>query len=159
MNQDAAQLLYHEAQLLDDGRFDEWLALLAPDLRYWAPVRADLPRAEAMAGEAERLALFDETRDSLLLRVKRLSTGLAWSEIPPTRTRRMVANVVVDADSAPDRLRVRSNFILFRSRSPSDESLLAGCREDVWSHAGRWLLHARKITLDHRTLENLPLLL
>lgn len=158
MTSDPTQLLYHEARLLDGGRFDDWLELLAPDLRYWAPVRADLPRAEEQAGEAERLPLFDETRDSLALRVKRMSTGLAWSEIPPTRTRRIVANVIVEA-AAADRLRVSSSFILFRSRSPGDESLLAGGREDLWSHSQRWLLHERKITLDHRTLENLPLLL
>ena len=28
--------IYHEARLLDERRFDEWLALFTPDGRYWA---------------------------------------------------------------------------------------------------------------------------
>lgn len=158
MIDEVCRMLFDEAQLLDSGRFDQWLELLGPDLRYWAPVRADLSRADEAAGEANRLPLFDETRDSLVLRVKRLATGFAWSEIPPTRTRRFVTNVVVDV-RADGRLQVRSNLLVFKSRSPGDETLLAGQREDLWSRDGRWLLHERKIVIDQRTVENISLLL
>jgi len=155
---EVADLLYHEAELLDAGRFDDWLALLALDLRYWAPSRADLARAAEQAGEADRLPLFDEDRDSLTLRVRRLDTGLAWSEIPATRTRRLIGNVRCEAGIG-ERLRVRSNFLVWRSRSPGGESILAGARHDVWSPAPQWQLHERKIVIDHRTVENLSLLL
>lgn len=154
----ACELLYREAELLDEGRFDEWLALLAPDLRYWAPSRADLPRAEEAAGEAVRLALFDETRESIALRLKRLQTGLAWSETPPSRTRRHVGNVRVQPLEGA-RLRVRSYLLVFRSRSPDDETLLSAERDDVWSRSDGWLLHERRIVVDHRTVDNLSLLL
>ena len=33
------QFLYHEAALLDDRRFGEWLALIADDIHYWMPIR------------------------------------------------------------------------------------------------------------------------
>jgi 3-phenylpropionate/cinnamic acid dioxygenase small subunit len=155
---EVADLLYQEAELLDAGRYDDWLVLLAPDLRYWAPSRADLSRAVEEAGEADRLALFDENRDSLVLRIKRLATGLAWSEIPPTRTRRLIGNVRCEAGSG-ERLQVRSNFLVWRSRSPGGESILAGARHDVWSRSPQWQLHERKIVLDQRTVENLSLLL
>jgi 3-phenylpropionate/cinnamic acid dioxygenase small subunit len=155
---EVCDLLYHEAELLDAGRFDEWLALLAPDLRYWAPSRADLPRAAEQAGEADRLPLFDESRESLTLRIRRLETGLAWSETPATRTRRLIGNVRCEAGSA-ERLQVRSNVLIWRSRSPGGESILAGARQDVWSHMPHWQLHERKIVIDHRTVENLSLLL
>ena len=155
---DVEQLLYHEAQLLDSGQFHEWLELLAPDVRYWAPARTDRSRADESATEASRLPLFDETRESLVLRVKRLDTGLAWSEIPATRTRRIVANVRCEnADNG--RVLVKSNFLLFRSRSQGDETIMAGARADIWSRAGQWLLCERKILVDHRTVENMSLLL
>ena len=32
------QFLYREAHLLDQRRFDEWLALFTTDVRYWMPV-------------------------------------------------------------------------------------------------------------------------
>ncbi|MSQ27784.1 MAG: hypothetical protein EXR51_06570 [Dehalococcoidia bacterium] len=34
---DALEFLYHEADLLDTGRFLEWLDLLTPDIRYVMP--------------------------------------------------------------------------------------------------------------------------
>ena len=152
------QLLFHEAEWLDAGQFNDWIELLAPDLRYWAPVRSDVARADERESEADRLPLFDETRESLALRVQRLHTGLAWSEIPPTRTRRIVANIR-PMSGEDGRLSVKSNFLLFRSRSQRDETVMAGMREDVWSRAGRWLLHERKIVLDHRVVENMSLIL
>ena len=31
--------LVHEARLLDDGRFEEWLALFTTDAWYWVPAQ------------------------------------------------------------------------------------------------------------------------
>jgi len=158
MTREVEQLLYREAQLLDSGRFQEWLELLAPDLRYWAPVRAEVHRAQERENEASRLPLFDETKASLALRISRLDTGLAWVENPATRTRRFVTNVVVE-EEAGGLVHVRSNLMLFRSRSFADETTLVGCREDKWSRPDRWLLRERKILIDHCTVENMSLLL
>jgi 3-phenylpropionate/cinnamic acid dioxygenase small subunit len=35
---DLIRFVYHEARLLDEQRFDEWLALFAADGRYWMPL-------------------------------------------------------------------------------------------------------------------------
>ena len=158
MSADVEQLLYHEADLLDSGRFHEWLELLAPDLRYWAPVRAEVPRVQQEEEESRRLPLFDETKASLELRVTRLDTGLAGVEIPPPRTRRLVSNIRV-ATNADGTFGVRSNFIVFRSRGFTEQWLVVGCRDDRWARSDAWLLRERKITLDHCTLDNLSLLL
>lgn len=158
MQSEVEQLLYREAHLLDSGAFNEWLELLAPDLRYWAPVRAEVPRSQEAEEEAGRLPLFDETKATLALRISRLETGLAWVENPATRTRRFVTNVVTEP-KADGLVHVRSNLLLFRSRSFRDETILAGCREDEWSSGDRWLLKERKILIDHCTVENMSLLL
>jgi 3-phenylpropionate/cinnamic acid dioxygenase small subunit len=158
MISEVGQLLYREAHLLDCGEFRAWLELLAPDLRYWAPVRSDVPRNQEKENELCRLLLFDETKASLELRIGRLETGLAWVETPPSRTRRFVTNIAIDGESAGLVL-VRSNFMLFRSRSYTDETLLVGCREDKWSRSDKWLLRERKILIDHCAVENMSLLL
>ena len=31
------RFLQHEARLLDEGKFDDWLALFTPDAWYWVP--------------------------------------------------------------------------------------------------------------------------
>lgn len=158
MASDVEQLLYHEAHLLDAARYQEWLQLVAEDVRYWAPVRANVYRNQEAETEARRLPLFDETKGSLALRISRLETGFAWVDVPMTRTRRFVSNVFEEADS--DGLtRVRSNLLVFKSRSYSDETILVGCREDLWRRADKWLLKERKITIDHCTVENMSLLL
>jgi 3-phenylpropionate/cinnamic acid dioxygenase small subunit len=158
MSSEAEQLLYHEARLLDAGRFREWLALLAPDVRYWAPVRAELPRAQEDEEEAGRLLLFDETKATLTERIGRLGTGLAWVEIPTTRTRRFVTNVTAE-EEAGGLVGIMSNLMVFRSRSFGDETILVGCRSDKWSKGEKWLLRERKILIDHCTVENMSLLL
>ena len=42
LTQEIAQFLYAEAELLDERRHDEWLALLADDIRYWMPMRRNV---------------------------------------------------------------------------------------------------------------------
>lgn len=56
-------------------------------------------------------------------------------------------------------MQVRSNLMLFRSRSFADETIFVGCREDRWSRSDSWLLKERKILLDHCRVENISLLL
>jgi 3-phenylpropionate/cinnamic acid dioxygenase small subunit len=158
MASEVERLLYHEAHLLDSGLFSEWLELLAPDLRYWAPARAEVSRQQELEDEARRLPLFDETKASLTLRISRLDTGLAWVESPTTRARRFVSNVF-EEEEANGVVRVRSNFMLFKNRSFADETILVGCREDRWVRSGGWLLKERKILIDHCTVENMSLLL
>lgn len=158
MKDEMERLLYHEANLLDSGRFQEWLSLMAPDLRYWAPVRAAVSRKDERDGEATRLPLFDETKTSLGLRVSRLGTGIAWIDVPPTRTRRFISNIMADRTD-DGTVRVQSNFVVFRSRGRGEEWFAVGCREDRWFQAQGWMLQERKIILDQSTVENLPLFL
>lgn len=158
MASEIERLLYREAHLLDSDQFFEWLELLAPDLRYWAPARSDVSRQQELKDEAQRLALFDETKASLTLRINRIDTGLAWAESPTTRTRRFISNVI-DEEEAGGIVHVRSNFLLFKNRSFADETILVGCREDRWTRSDAWLLRERKILIDHCTVENMSLLL
>lgn len=90
--------LHREAELLDDGRFDEWLELLSDEISYQAPVR--LTKELGQGGENAYRATgnqyhFLEDRHTLGLRVARLKTDFAWAEDPPSRTRRFVTNVRV----------------------------------------------------------------
>ncbi len=42
LTQEIAEFLYAEAELLDERRHDDWLALLADDIRYWMPMRRNV---------------------------------------------------------------------------------------------------------------------
>lgn len=89
------QFLYREAALLDDRRFDEWLALIADDIHYWMPIRRTVTVENLRLEYAgpDGMAYFDDDRTDLRMRVEKLQSNSAWSENPPSRTRHLVSNV------------------------------------------------------------------
>jgi 3-phenylpropionate/cinnamic acid dioxygenase small subunit len=148
--------LLFEAQLLDGLRFDEWIELLASDISYLVPVRATRPPGQGSEFSPTSFH-FEETLDTLRLRVARLKTGHAWAEVPPSRTRHFLTNFRVSADpDRPDTYVVESNLLLTRIRG--DEStwqMLSGRRLDrvrgCASATGFELAH-RSVFLDVTTL-------
>jgi len=153
---DIEQFLYYEAMLLDDRRFDDWLALLTDDLEYWMPVRSTRALAE-VANEFAKLgesAFFDDDKRSMAERVRKLHTGFAWAEDPPSRTRHIVSNVrinLVDGEA----IDIGCNFILYRSRLANTEDLWVGRREDRLRRAGETFTIARRhIYLDQVSLNS-----
>src|SRR5438477_8102436 len=112
-------LVEREARLLDQGRFKEWLELYAERCVLWVPGAQD-------AGDPRReVTVFFDDRQRLEDRIFRLGTGKAWSQVPPSRTVRMVANVEVFR--AGDKLMVRSNLLLNEFRAGETRTLAAWC--------------------------------
>lgn len=144
-------LLYREAELLDEGRMEEWLALMAPDLRYVVPIVVTRERGADTTAPTRH---FDDDYQTLRLRVQRLATEYAWAENPPSRTRHLVGNIQVAPGPRPNWFAVRSAFLLVRSRgTEAHPELLSGQRRDVWeSREGDWLLHQREVILDQEVL-------
>ena len=165
--QEIEQFLYREARLLDDRRFHQWAALLADDLRYWMPLRSNRypPNSKAIASldearqesreltEPNELAIMDETKDTLLRRIERLDSGLAWAEDPPSRTRHFISNVEVEATANPNEVKAYSNFIMYRTRGEREEDFYVGSRQDILrrSECG-WLIAYRRIVLDQSVM-------
>ena len=161
------QFLYREARLLDNRQLHRWAELLAEDLRYWMPLRSNVypsssksiasldeaRQEERELTEPHELAVMDETRDTLLRRIERLDSGLAWAEDPPSRTRHFVSNVELEPTDNPDEIRAYSNFIMYRTRGEREEDFYVGSREDILRRTGDgWLLAYRKIVLDQTVL-------
>jgi biphenyl 2,3-dioxygenase beta subunit len=147
------QFLYHEAELLDGRRFDEWLELFADDAHYWMPLRFNRDRRENAPEESapDELSMFDDDKEFLAARIRRLKTGQAWAEDPPSRTRHLVTNVCIE--SAGAELSVHSNFLVYRNRMEGEVDLYAGMRQDLLRRLGDGLKIARrKIILDQNVL-------
>ena len=101
------EFLYREARMLDERRFEEWLALFAEDGVYWI---AAAPGQTDPLGEA---SIAYEGRQLLEVRVRRLRHPANYSDQPPTRTRRVIGNVMAEG---ADLVTVRSNFTLVEFR-------------------------------------------
>jgi len=144
-----------EAELLDERRFEEWLALLHEDVRYWMPiarnVRFNQPELEYTKEHSEA-NWFDEGKDILKKRVLQIQGGDHWAEEPRSRTTHLVANVRIEGTSDAD-ISAKSRFVVCAYRLEHDFDLFIGKRTDVLRRdAGGLKLLRRKIYLDQSVL-------
>lgn len=148
--------LYLEAELLDQRRLREWLELFTDDLHYWMPVRHnpfDRPEdvSEELSNPGESY-YFNDTKESLRIRVERLYSRTAWAEMPPSRTRHLISNIRIKTDDGSE-TEVHSNFIVYRTRMEQDEDFFVGTRKDLLRRLNGAIKIARRmIILDQAVL-------
>ena len=148
------QFYTNEAWLLDDRKFKQWLDLFTDDVFYFMPrrknvYRKDLAREITAYGD---LAIFEESKTDLQMRVARLDTGMAWAEDPPSRTRHLITNLVVEPLDNGE-VKTRTAFIVYKSHLELDQDLYAGSREDLLRQVdGQWRVAKRTIILDANVL-------
>jgi 3-phenylpropionate/cinnamic acid dioxygenase small subunit len=107
--QQVEQFLYYEADLMDEHRYDEWLALWTDDALYWVPTGSDEidPKRE--------ISLIYDDRTRLQVRIARLKSGFAHAQEPKSRMRRVISNIVI-GETDNDAIIVASNFLLVELR-------------------------------------------
>ena len=165
LRQEVEEFLYREAELLDERRYEEWLELLTDDVRYFMPMRRNVPRDETereFTREGVDVSWFDEGKDTLTRRVRQIQTGIHWAEEPVSRISHLVTNVqLVEATPSAAEARevtARCRFLIYRNRVETETDILVGKREDVLrrpndSEGGDgWQIARRKIILDQNVL-------
>jgi 3-phenylpropionate/cinnamic acid dioxygenase small subunit len=148
------QFYIREAWLLDERRFKEWLDLFTDDVLYFMPRRKNVPRREAHRELTPLgdLAILEEDKRYLEMRVARLDTGMAWAEDPPSRTRHLVGNLEATPRENGE-VAARTAFLVYRSHLETDQQLLSGYRDDLLRNLnGGWKVARRTIVLDANVL-------
>jgi 3-phenylpropionate/cinnamic acid dioxygenase small subunit len=98
------------------------------------------------------LAILEEDKRYLEMRVARLETGMAWAEDPPSRTRHLIGNLEAAPLENGD-VEARTAFLVYRSHLETDSQLLSGYREDVLRNVnGARKIAKRTIVLDANVL-------
>jgi 3-phenylpropionate/cinnamic acid dioxygenase small subunit len=121
------QLLALEAKLLDEGREEEWFQLLDEQFTYRIPSRqATEQRSDEVNRNSFRVR---DTKAHIRLRINRLATGASYSEIPPSRTMRLVGSILVEGVEG-DVVRVCSSLLVYRQRGIDDHFDLIPCRRN-----------------------------
>jgi 3-phenylpropionate/cinnamic acid dioxygenase small subunit len=160
LRQEIEEFLYREADLLDERRYEEWLGLIADDIRYWMPMRRNVKVGEEgreFTRPDHDINWFDEGKDTLRRRVQQILTGIHWAEEPVSRISHMISNVelleVRPSLEAPAESLARCRFLIYRNRVETETDLLVGKREDLLrrTDAG-WQIARRKIILDQNVL-------
>ncbi|MCB1614548.1 MAG: hypothetical protein KDI30_00915 [Pseudomonadales bacterium] len=155
------QFYYREARLLDERKYQQWLALTSDDICYKIPVRHtafgdnSLRDTEAFLNVAQELshglepAHREENKLNLSIRVMRAFKNNSWSDNPPARTRRFVSNVEVYTTETENLLRTYSNLLLNYSRFDNDNYQYSAQRQDTLKIEGdSFVLTSRLVLLD-----------
>jgi benzoate/toluate 1,2-dioxygenase beta subunit len=135
------RLLEREARLLDQLRYDDWLALYAPECIYWVPStpNAGDPRREISV-------MFDDRR-RLEDRIYRFRTGYAWSQAPASRTVHLVTNVEVFATARDDCRMLRSNFLISEFWGDETRVLTGWAGHRVVRDTAGWKIEVKQVNL------------
>ncbi|NQU72523.1 MAG: aromatic-ring-hydroxylating dioxygenase subunit beta [Rhodospirillales bacterium] len=118
------EFLFFEARLLDGRDFQAWADLFADDGVYWVPMR------EGQQDPLTEHSIFHDDKAMLDVRARRLLHPENYAQIPASRTRHVIGNVVLESE---DLLHVRSNLVMFEYRQDAQRVFGA----DVQHHLRR----------------------
>jgi benzoate/toluate 1,2-dioxygenase beta subunit len=150
-----AQIVIREARLLDRLRYDEWLGCFAPELIYWVPGTPN-------GGDPRReIAVMFDDRRRLEDRIYRLRSDYAWSQAPPSRTSRLIANIEVFTTAREHTRMVRANFLISEFWDKETRSLAGWFGYQLVVEEDRWLIAVKQINLLEcdQSLRNLSIVL
>src|SRR6202161_2939499 len=135
------RLIEREARLLDQLRYDDWLAMYAAECIYWVPSTpgAGDPRREISV-------MFDDRR-RLEDRIYRMRTGFAWSQAPASRTVRLGSHVEVFGNARDDPRLPRSNFLISEFWGDETRVLTGWAGHRVVRDGAGWEIQAKQVNL------------
>jgi 3-phenylpropionate/cinnamic acid dioxygenase small subunit len=141
----AIELVYQEARLIDEKRFDEWYELFTGDALYWMPLARDQP-----LGETHTSLLYE---DKLLLkvRIERLRHPHAFSQQQPSFSQHVLQQPALE-DGVPDsgRCVIRTPFVYVESQLDRQFLLAGVAYHHLVLQEGAWRIQMKKIELLNR---------
>jgi 3-phenylpropionate/cinnamic acid dioxygenase small subunit len=150
--QQAEGFLYREARLLDERRFEEWLELFTADGLYW------LPMDDAVDPTLEPSILFADANERAL-RVYQILHQPHYSQMPPSRTARVVANVEVAPAERDDEVMVYCTLVIHELRGGDhfqlglgNQRALVGRCEYRLRYEDNWRIALKKVMFIDRDL-------
>lgn len=144
---EAAEFLYTEALLLDEGRWDEWLELYLPSAVFWVPAWRD-ETTPTQDPQSELSLIYYRGRRNLEDRVWRARSGMSVASTPLSRVVHAITNVLVESAGEADAV-VSSCFTvhLFDRRSERSHVFFGRYRHELHHVDGAWRIAQKKILL------------
>ena len=134
--------LIHEAILLDERRFRDWMALFADDGTYWVPAVPD------QKSPFEEASLFYDDRELMKTRIERLEHPRIHVQTPPSRTAHIVGNIMVEeADAAKGEYAVGSTFIMVEYRDDTQRLFAGRQRHRLRRHGDTFRIVQKRVDL------------
>jgi p-cumate 2,3-dioxygenase subunit beta len=141
------ELLWQEADLIDQWRLDEWLTLFTDDAHYYVPP-SDID-GDTADPDTSLFYIMDD-RNRMQERVIRLKKIGAHSEWPRSKVRHMISNVRVFQDGGI--IRARSSFAVWRSKDITSDVFVGHYLHEIVARDGGLLIAKKTCVLDMEAL-------
>ena len=141
-NPDLIEFVLHEARLLDELRFDDWLALFADDGFYWMPLERGQTDARLHS------SLMYEDKMLLQVRIARLQGARTFSQQPASRCHHLLQQPSVESrDEAAGVYLTRTAFHYVETRK-DEQTLFAGwATHTLVGEAGALRIRLKRVDL------------
>ena len=129
--QDIQAFVFHEARLLDDRQWDEWLTCYHPKCEYWMPAWDDDDQL-TNDPQKEISLIYYPNRNGLEDRVYRIKTERSGASMPETRTTHQWSNLeVLNQDETTAEISYNFNTLSHRYRETSHFFGTVFCALDI----------------------------
>jgi benzoate/toluate 1,2-dioxygenase beta subunit len=136
------EFLFHEARLLDERRFRDWMGLFADDGTYWVPA------VPSQKNPFDQASLFYDDRDLMKTRVDRLEHPRIHVQTPASRTAHLVGNVVVEeTDTAKNEFLIASTVIMVEYRDEAQRVFAGRQQHRLRRHAESFRIVQKRVDL------------
>jgi 3-phenylpropionate/cinnamic acid dioxygenase small subunit len=137
---DVSTFILHEARLIDEQRFDEWLDLFTDDGRYWMPL--ELGQTDPILHNS----LFYDDKILLRIRVERLKGAKTYSQKPKSRCHHLLQTPQVEQRD-DDEIHTWAAFHYVETRL-DEQTLYAGwSRHTLIRDNGRLRIRLKRVDL------------
>lgn len=138
----AVDLVYREARLIDERRFDEWYELFTEDARYWMPLTRGQPDGET------HTSLFYEDKLLLKVRIERLRHPNAFSQQQPSFCQHILQQPAVEGvEPASGVYIVRTPFLYVETQLDRQQLLAAVAHHHLVPLGGQLRIRLKKVEL------------
>jgi 3-phenylpropionate/cinnamic acid dioxygenase small subunit len=139
---DLLAFVYREARLLDEQHFDQWLALFAPEGRYWMPLEY------AQTDRRLTASLMDEDLFLLRLRIERLKSNRTYSQKPKSRCHHVLQRPQIDTfDPETNRYVVWTAMHYIESRQDQQDLYAAWTTHELTTIDGALRIQMKRVDL------------
>jgi benzoate/toluate 1,2-dioxygenase beta subunit len=136
------EFVLHEARLLDEHCFRDWMGLFADDGTYWVPAVPD------QQSPFDQASLFYDDRDLMKTRIDRLEHPRIHVQTPPSRTAHLVGSfTVVEADEAKGEYVVGSTVIMVEYRDEQQRTFAGRQRHRLRRDGASFRIVQKRIDL------------
>lgn len=138
----AVALVYLEARLLDEKRFDEWYDLYTEDARYWMPL------SRGQTDPDTHTSLFYEDKLLLRIRIERLRHPNAYSQQQPSFCQHVLQQPAIEThEPASQCFLLRTPFLYCETQLDRQQVLAAIAWHHLVTIDGALRIRLKKIEL------------